>query len=149
MSEVTPSSSIVGAFEYVAFPDLQIPRVLAKVDTGAYSGALHSTKIRVKRRLGKKPVLRFTPLGNPKYATETTDFMVRYLRSSTGHRVKRYLIKTTMEMEGVVYPLRIGLSDRADMRVEVLIGRRFLRHNGLIVDSRINKRLDDKKEGVI
>jgi hypothetical protein len=146
MTPVNIPSNTVGAFEYVSFPDLGVPRVLAKVDTGAYSGAIHCTKLKVAKRFGKKPVLKFIPLGKAEYAAETTDFTVRYLRSSTGHRVRRFLIKTTIEMEGKRYPVEIGLSDRADMRVEVLVGRRFLRDNGLVVDSRINKKFYDKKE---
>ena len=149
MTPVNVPDNTVGAFEYVSFPDLGIPRVFAKVDTGAYSGALHCTKMRVSKRFGKKPVLKFIPLGKAEYAAETADFKVKSLRSSTGHRVRRYVIKTTIGLEGKTYPVEIGLSNRSDMRVEVLVGRRFLGDNGLVVDSRINKKLDDKKEGVI
>lgn len=137
----------VGCFEYVSLPDLGIPHELAKIDTGAFSGALHCTDIKIVRRgVVRKRILRFTPLGNPKLATETDTFIKTYIRSATGHRIKRFLIDTTIEIQGKTYPIRIGLSDRTDLKRNVLIGRRFLRENNFLVDVHINQEYDDEGE---
>ncbi len=137
----------VGAFENVSLPELGVLNELAKIDTGAYSGALHSTDITVvSRGVTRKRILKYTPLGRPKLATETDTFIKTYVRSATGHRIKRYLVDTTIEVQGKTYPIRIGLSDRSDMKRSVLIGRRFLRENGMLVDVRINQQYDDEGE---
>lgn len=138
---------VIGCLEPVSLPSLGVFNELAKVDTGAYSGALHCTDIRIFRRgVLRKRVLKFVPLGDAKLAVETTEFQKTYVRSATGHRVKRYIIETQIEIHGKTYPIKIGLSDRSDMKRAVLIGRRFLRENGILVDVRIGQELDDEGE---
>ena len=138
---------IIGCLEPVSFPELGVSNTLAKVDTGAFSGALHCTDIKVVRRgKHKQRVLKFTPVGNPALAQETTEFERAFVRSATGHRQRRYIITTTIECDGHVYTTQIGLSNRRDMKREVLLGRRFLRENNILVDVRINKELDDERE---
>jgi hypothetical protein len=140
-------TSIVGCFETVSLPLLGVRDESAKIDTGAFSGALHCTDVRVVRRgVLQKRVLKFTPLGDPKLATETDTYVRTYVRSATGHRIKRYLIDTTIELQGREYPIRIGISDRSDLKRNILIGRRFLRENSLMVDVRINQEQDDEGE---
>jgi hypothetical protein len=136
-----------GIFERISIPELGINNVLAKIDTGAYSGALHCSKIReVVRKSDGKKVLRFTPSENHANAMELTIYHKSYVRSSTGHRVRRFLFDTDIVIKGCVYRIRIGLSDRSDMSYEILIGRRFLRENNILVDVRINKELDTDGE---
>lgn len=144
---MTNVQKIIGCIETVSFPELGIFDVLAKIDTGAFSGALHCTNIRVVRRgLDKKRILKFSPLNSTHIPHEASVFDVKYVRSSTGHRIKRYIITTTMIMNGEDYKLTIGLSDRSDMKREVLIGRRFLRENSVLVDVRVHSELDDEGE---
>ncbi len=138
---------IFGIIEKISIPELGINNVLAKIDTGAYSGALHCSKIReVIRKSDGKKILRFTPSENHSNAMELTDYHSVFVRSSTGHRVKRYLFDTDIVIKGNVYKIRIGLTDRSDMSFEILIGRRFLRENNILVDVRINQELDTDGE---
>lgn len=136
------SNTIFGSFEHVSIPSLGIKNVVAKIDTGAYSGALHCSHIEEVVREDGEQVLRFTPSDNHSHATELTEYTRAYVRSSTGHRVKRYLFNTNIVIKGKDYPIRIGLSDRSDMKYEILIGRRFLREHNILVDTRINQELD-------
>ena len=137
----------VGWIELVDFPEFSLQKVEAKIDTGANSGALHATNIRVvKRGLDDKRILRFWPEGNEAKAQETDQFLMIYVRSATGHKVRRYVIDTTIRIHGHDFPIRIGLSDRSDMKRPVLLGRRFLRKNNIVVDVRINQELDDEGE---
>jgi hypothetical protein len=46
----------------------------------------------------------------------------------------RYVVPTTVVIEGVQYPIEVSLADRTLMKKGVLIGRRFLRSHGFIVD---------------
>lgn len=137
----------VGCLEYVSFPDLGVNDILAKVDTGAFSGAIHCTDIKVFRRgKDKQRILKYKPLGKAKLAQETNVFEETYVRSATGHRVKRFVITTNIVCGGKTYKIKTGLSDRTDMKREALIGRRFLRENGMTVDVRKNSELDDEGE---
>lgn len=144
---MTNSREIFGGFEHVGIPSLGIVDVVAKVDTGAYSGALHCSQIKVCRRKsdGKK-VLKFTPFEDQAHSKELLRYAKSYIRSSTGHRIRRYLFDTNIVIKGKRYPIRIGLSDRSDMNYEILIGRRFLRENNLLVDVCINQELDTDLE---
>lgn len=138
MSNSQPT--IYGSFESVHLPEFSSKAYIAKVDTGAYSGAIHCAFLRERTRNGTK-VLHFRPLGlGQNYATQK--YTKKYVRSSNGHRVKRYVIKTTMEIRGESYEVSIGLSDRQDMQYEILIGRKFLREHGILVDVRENSDLD-------
>ena len=139
------TEKIIGCFEFVSFPELAIHNTLAKIDTGAFSGALHCTNIRVvKRGVDKKRILKFNPLNDQTLACETDEFEATYVRSSTGHRLRRYVITTKMTICDEEYELKIGLSDRTDMKRDVLVGRRFLRENDMLVDVRKNSELDDE-----
>jgi hypothetical protein len=141
------SRIVIGGFEVVSLPQLGLADIVAKVDTGAFSGAVHCTNIKIVRRgLARKRYLQFTPLGNAGLATETDQFLKTYIRSATGHRIKRYLIDTKINVQSKVYPIRIGLSDRSDMKRSVLIGRRFLRENDMLVDVRVHDEYDDEGE---
>jgi hypothetical protein len=103
----------------------------------------------VRRGLIRKRYLKFTPLGDASLATETDTFLATNVRSATGHRMQRFIIDTEIVVRGKSYPVRIGLSDRSDMKREVLVGRRFLRENDMLVDVRINQELDNERENTI
>ena len=135
----------LGSFELVSFPEFNIKDEVAKVDTGAYSGAIHCSDIHVVYRgVTRKKILKFVPFGNKTLATETKTFRRKVVRSSSGHTHVRYLIKTTIEIQGRAYPVEIGLTDRSDMRRQVLIGRKFIRENNFLVDVRMNQDHDDE-----
>lgn len=140
------TSEIFGIVEYASIPELGLVNVPAKIDTGAYSGALHCSKIREYTKKDGTKILKFTPSDNKAHSTELRKYLKSYVRSSTGHRIRRYLFDTNIVIKGVAYKIRIGLSDRSDMAYELLIGRRFLGENDILVDVRINQSLDIDRE---
>lgn len=143
MKDLPDNTLTIGAFEYVTLPGLKMENVVAKVDTGAYSGAVHCINIKtIRRKSDGVRVLRFTPSGEYNDTIELESYKVTNVRSSSGHRLKRYIIETDIIIRNKRYTVIIGLSDRSDMQREVLIGRRFLRQNSMIVDVRINQELD-------
>lgn len=125
---------VVGAFECVSFPFFDIKDVVAKIDTGADSGAIHCSLIEEVKRANGKRVLRFVPMHNHGTVIETEDYIRAFVRSSTGHRLRRYIVHTEIEIEGKRYSIRIGLSDRSDLQFDVLIGRKFLAEHNMLVD---------------
>ncbi|MDN5819374.1 MAG: RimK/LysX family protein [bacterium] len=142
MTEHDNSQVIVGSFELVDIPALGIKQSIAKVDTGAYSGALHCSQIKETISTSGQKALYIVPSDNYAHSLETTDYIVTYVRSSTGHRVKRYLIDVDIVVQNQTYEIRIGLSDRSSMKHEILIGRRFLRQNEMLVDVNVNEKYD-------
>lgn len=138
---------IFGIIEHVSLPELGAVNLAAKIDTGAYNGALHCSKIKeyVRKSDGIK-VLKFTPFENHSHAKETADYSVSWVRSSTGHKVKRYIFNTKIVIRDIEYLIRIGLTNRSDMHYDILIGRRFLFDNNILVDVRKNQEHDIDKE---
>ena len=132
------TSKLIGAFEEVSFPDFAaIGTVMAKIDTGAYTGALHCTKIREEKTAAGGSVLHFSPFDHPEVEMTVDDFLVRHVRSSNCDSASRYFIKTKITVQGLTYPILLSLADRSEMKWPVLIGRRFLRANHFLVD--VNK----------
>lgn len=124
---------IVGSFEPVGFPEFNNYEVTAKIDTGAYTGALHCTKIR-EEETPKGRVLHFSPFDHPEVEIALADYAVNHVRSSNGNAETRYFIDTKINIQGKVYPIVLSLADRSEMKWPVLIGRKFLRTHNFIVD---------------
>ncbi|MDB5163656.1 MAG: peptidase [Candidatus Saccharibacteria bacterium] len=130
-------AKIIGAFEVVSFPLLGMHDLVAKIDTGADTGALHVTHLEeVKPTKGQQGVLSFRLL-NKKVMTHEY-FHKNLVRSSSGHVEDRYFIKTEIAISGVTYPITIGLTDRSSMKRAVLIGKRFLSEQKFLVDVRLH-----------
>jgi hypothetical protein len=124
---------VIGAFEKVSFPDFGLFDVVAKIDTGATSGSLHATRIKeVELPTGEK-ALSFVPYGKKKRIM-VNSFALKEVRSSNGVSSLRYFVPTTIEIEGVQYPIEVSLADRTLMKKAVLVGRQFLRSHGFVVD---------------
>jgi hypothetical protein len=116
-------NKILGIFEKVDFPQFDIKGISAKIDSGAYTGSLHCTKIEEEStKIGT--VLHFSPFDYPDNKITINDFTVRIVRSSNGTQEKRYFIKTFITLKGETYPVLLSLADRSNMKWPVLIGRR-------------------------
>ncbi|GLR15632.1 ATP-dependent zinc protease family protein [Portibacter lacus] len=111
-------------------PDLDLKNIDLKIDTGAYTSAIHCRKIAIKIVDGKE-VLTFTlldPSHNQYDEKEfsTDDFTEKRIKSSFGSSEKRYIIKTTIRLFAIRYKIELSLSERGEMRFPILIGRKFL-----------------------
>lgn len=128
----------VGMLLQVSLPLLDVKSLTAKVDTGAFSGSLHAADIK-EIDSGSTKLLQFTPHGKSSPVT-VEKFHSRTIKSSNGHRSLRYAIETEVLIMGKRYPITITLSDRASMKYPMLIGRKFLRTHGFLVDVSINNK---------
>ena len=84
----TKRIKLIGRREYVDFPELNIFKVEAKIDTGAYTSALHCHDISLKEIEGKK-LLCFKLLDetHPEYNEQEhcfEDFIQKNIKSSSG-----------------------------------------------------------------
>jgi hypothetical protein len=132
---------LIGRREEIAFPELNLEGITAKVDTGAFTTALHCFDI-YEMREGKEKVLCFKLLDptHPLFVDEevqTRKYTRRKIKSSTGQFEKRFIIKTKLVLAGKEFETEVSLTDRANMKCPVLLGRRVLK--GFLIDvSRIN-----------
>jgi hypothetical protein len=123
----------IGRREIIDFPDLELFGVTAKVDTGAYTTALHCHDIREE-----KGVLYFKLLdpSHPDYTAKELsikEYFQKEIKNSFGEIEKRYIIKTIVRIGKKRIKSVISLTDRGTMRYPVLIGRKLLK-NRFIVD---------------
>jgi hypothetical protein len=133
----TKKIKLIGRREYVDFPELNIFKVEAKIDTGAYTSALHCHDIAVKE-IGGKQVLCFKILDetHPEYSEQEhhfEDFIQKNIKSSSGETELRYIIKTLLIIGHKRIRTAVSLTDRGNMRYPVLIGRKMIK-NKFIID---------------
>ena len=127
--------SVIGRSERGDFPALGLKRVGLKIDTGAYSSAIHCTKIEISDEgLLSVIFLADNEAGFTGKELNFRRFERRRIKSSSGHSELRYAIETELSLAGKVYEVRLTLTDRSAMRVPVLLGRRFLKRNKFVVD---------------
>lgn len=122
---------IIGRREKVDFPELGLFDIEAKIDTGAYTTALHCHDIQVVNRDGRD-VLCFKLLDptHPEYNEKQqcfTSFSTKDIKNSFGEKESRYVIKTLVRIGRKRIRTVISLTDRGNMRYPVLIGRKMLR----------------------
>ena len=134
-----PPKRLLGRRELIDFPGFALGGVEAKVDTGAYTSALHCTDIRVEAAAGHRPVLRGRLLdpghvGADGHPLAFADFVLRDIRSSNGEVQERYVIRAVVQLYGKNFETEFSLSDRSDMKYPVLLGRSLLRQGRFVVD---------------
>ena len=120
---------IVGAFERVVFPDFGDVAVIAKVDTGAWNGAIHATNI---TEVGA--ALEFDFLGEKSLRARAAEFKKTLVTHAGGEKHKRYVVPLTLEIAGRRHRAFVGLSDRQNLSRRMILGRRFLLENRILVD---------------
>ncbi|HEY5442008.1 MAG TPA: RimK/LysX family protein [Candidatus Saccharimonadales bacterium] len=124
----------IGSVLPVDLPLLGIEGLSAKVDTGAFNGALHASRIReVIDKQGNRR-LRFSPLGSKGHTIEIDSYHKRRVKSSNGMATSRYAIDTEVSIMGQRYPITLTLTNRSLMKYQMLVGRNFLRLHGFLVD---------------
>lgn len=120
-------NKIVGRKELISILDLELYDLDAKVDTGADSNALHCDHIYID----EEGFVHFTLLDEVHEAYHGKKmkmplFEMRKIKSSNGQVQHRPSIKVTVEFFGEQYDTVISLTNRADMKYPMLIGRKFL-----------------------
>lgn len=122
---------VIGRTERVDFPKLKLNGIAAKVDTGAYTSALHCHDI-VVRNIDGKTYLCFKLLDptHPEYNEREIrfkQFSEKNIKNSFGELERRFVIKTPIRIAGKRVLTTISLTHRGSMKYPVLIGRRLLK----------------------
>lgn len=131
MSPAAHSNTRAGWREWVQLPDIGVPWIKAKLDTGAQTSSLHASSIRAFDRDGEDWVrFRVRP-----WQDSTDDDVVvelpvhdrRSIRSSNGHVQERIVVRMRIVLLGRTVRTDVTLSNRSSMGFRMLIGRRALR----------------------
>lgn len=134
---MSKEKTTVGWREWIALPDLGIPRLKAKVDTGARTSAIHTFLIDPfeedgikKVRIGLHPQQKRTDIEHFAVADIVDE---RWVSDSGGHKEQRFVIRTRIQVGSVIWPIEVSLTNRDNMSFRMLLGRTAMHHR-LIVD---------------
>lgn len=124
---------IIGRLEKIALPDLGGFIVEAKIDTGAYRTAIHCESCREIEADGLTQLEAVFNLdGNGNKTIIFKDFSQREVKNSFGQSETRYSIKTKIRIGGRDIRSDVTLTDRSEMKYQVLIGRKTLLRKFLV-----------------
>ena len=123
--------SLIGWRERVHLPRLGLGPLIAKIDTGARSAALHAEHIEIKNQ----HVSFSVPVNGRNQYFELPVKDQRRVKSTSGHSQTRVVVETEIEIGPHRFSAEITLTDRTDMGVPMLLGRasmrgRFVVHPG-------------------
>jgi hypothetical protein len=142
MTQLAHSSTIAGWREWVSLPDIGVPWIKAKLDTGARTSAIHAFGIEEYRAgdpadAGAERVRFWVhPWQGSEEDAVAVDLPIhdrRTVRSSSGHEEDRIVVLMGVAIMGRTVTAEMTLSNRDSMGFRMLIGREALRQ-GFIVD---------------
>ena len=116
---------ILGCEEWCSFPELGIPAIKARVDSGAKTSALHAINIKVFEKNGEE-WLKFdiNPIQNNSKSIIHCEAQLvdqRIVKSSNGTREKRYVIRTDVELGSHTWQVEVTLTNRDSMGFRMLL----------------------------
>jgi ribosomal protein S6--L-glutamate ligase len=121
---------VIGSEEWCGLPQIGIPALKARVDSGAKTSALHAVNIHSFKK-GDVPWVSFQvhPLQNDGKTTIHCEAPVhdkRNVKSSSGNSEIRFVIKTTLSIAEDTWEIEITLTNRDSMGYRMLLGRQAM-----------------------
>lgn len=128
----------IGWEEWCDFPDLGLPAIRSKTDTGAKTSSLHADNLEVFQKDGQD-YIRFTvhPIQRNRAITRICEAPIvdyRNITSSNGEREKRYVIQTTFKFGDHIFTSDLTLTTRYGMTFRMLLGKEALKAGKFLVD---------------
>lgn len=118
---------VVGSEEWCSFPELGIPIIKARVDSGAKTSALHAINIAPFIKDDANWVkFDINPIQNNSKTIihcEAPLIDKRIVKSSSGYREQRYVIQTNLKIGESAWPIEMTLTNRDTMGFRMLLGR--------------------------
>ncbi|MCA6422878.1 MAG: 30S ribosomal protein S6--L-glutamate ligase [Flavobacterium sp.] len=118
---------ILGSEEWCSFPEIGIPAIKARVDSGAKTSALHAINIAPFLKEEENWVkFDINPIqNNLKTVIHCQAKLVdkRIVKSSSGFREQRYVIQTTLKIGNDSWEIEMTLTNRDSMGFRMLLGR--------------------------
>ena len=144
--------TIVGCEEWCAFPELGVPAIKARVDSGARTSALHALNIQpFKRNEARWVSFEVHPVQNDRSTVLRCEALVhdrRVVKNSGGFAEKRYVIKAEFAMADKRWEIELTLTNRDSMGYRLLLGREAM-SGRLLVDPATSFCLGDRDKAEI
>ena len=125
----------IGSEEWLSFPELGIPAIKARVDSGAKTSSMHAFNINPFRRDGAAWVsFEVHPLQNNRRTVIRCERPVldkRSVKSSSGISETRYVVGATLKAGDETWDIELTLANRDSMGYRMLLGRQAM--NGRIL----------------
>lgn len=140
--------AIIGWREWCLLPEFALPGIVAKVDTGAKTSALHAFNIRPSPRGADWLLFAVHPLQRRRHPTvecEAQCVDMRTVTSSNGKSEERPVIRTEVVLGERRFLTDITLTNRDEMGFRMLIGRQSLNRR-FIVDPALSYCCGDQPE---
>lgn len=127
---------IIGCEEWLSLPDLNLPLIKARIDSGAKTSALHAFNIQTFRK-NKDLWVSFDlyPLQDNRSTVLRCEAEVidrREVKSSNGTIEKRYFIKSKAKLNQQEWDIELSLSNRDTMGFRMLLGREAMKGRFLV-----------------
>lgn len=127
---------IIGSEEWCSLPDMSVPAISARIDSGAKTSSLDAFNIHVFVKDGEDWV-RFEvfPLQNTKkivVVNECKIHDIRRIKNTSGISEKRYVIKTNLKLGNHEFEIEVTLANRNTMGFRMLIGREAMNNRFLV-----------------
>jgi hypothetical protein len=144
---------IIGRKDIADFEKLDLFGIGVKIDSGAYTSSFHCHKIEKIEKDGKEWVkCNFLDPAHEFYHEKEFCFEIykyRKVKSSNGLIEERFSIITEITIFNRKYPIELTLTERAEMKHPVLLGRKFLSRKFLINTSKKNLSFKNEMKEII
>lgn len=141
---------VIGRKDIVDFPELGLYDIAAKIDTGAYTSAIHCHNVRIHKE-GRRRIVSFNVLdpSHKKFKKKRYQHQllsIKRIRNSFGQVEERCIIRTSIVLFGREFEIDISLADRSRMECPVLLGRKLLIKRFIVDVGKINLSFKHKKK---
>ena len=131
---------VIGWREWIALPEIGLPAIKAKVDTGAKTSALHAYDIEEYVQ-GRTKMVRFKVhphQRDAKSVVKASAILVekRTVRDSGGKKTLRPVIRTKIKVGDMSWDIELTLTNRDEMGFRMLLGREALKGHLLVNPSK-------------
>jgi hypothetical protein len=126
----------IGWREYVGLPELGIPNIRAKVDTGARTSALHATRRKIIEETDGPWVEFHVPVPGTPGSTRCRAKLVdrRPIKNTSGVPEERLVVRTPLVIDDRRWSIEVSLADRENMGFELILGRTAIRRHRILVN---------------
>jgi hypothetical protein len=131
-----PPKTEIGWREVIGLPNLDIPELHAKIDTGARTSALNATVIRELDQDGERWiefVVTFTEDRHTQHCRAPIADR-RAIKNTGGVPEMRYIVHTDLTLGERRWQIELSLTDREPMRYDLILGRTALRNRRICIN---------------